>query len=81
MPLGDVFGAIVHLPCSWSRTARIALRRVYGGGWWPTLVPEALLLLVYGIMVGVAAAAFLTTSLSMTPSTCDDRTIESTHDP
>lgn len=40
-----------------------ALRRVYGGRWWPTVLREALVLMVYGILVGLSAAAVGTWSL------------------
>ena len=41
----------------------IALRRVYGGRWWTTVLREALVLMVYGILVGLGAAAVGTWSL------------------
>ena len=41
----------------------IALRRVYGGGWWPTGFRVAALLLVYSILIGVTLFAFAVVSI------------------
>ena len=63
-PLGDFFGTLVLV--SFLVQGAIALRRVYGGRIGPTLVREALLMLSYSMVVGVAAAALATLSLVMT---------------
>ncbi len=61
LPFGDWWGdtlvvaLVVH--------GAIALRRVYGGRWGPTVVREALVLVVYSVVVGVAAALVATSSL------------------
>ena len=42
-----------------------ALRTVYGGRWWPTVVRETLLLSVYGVIVGLSVAAVAMVALAL----------------
>jgi hypothetical protein len=43
----------------------IALRRVYGGRWWPTILREGLVFLMYGMMVSMALALTATLALAL----------------
>lgn len=63
VPLGDWFDRtlIVLLGVQ----GAIALRRVYGGRWWPTLAREATLLVAYGTAVTIAVAALAVASLAL----------------
>ncbi len=61
IPLGDAFGAIVLVLLVIH--GALALRRVYGGRRVSTLLREAVLLMAYGVTVGVALAALATVTL------------------
>ena len=61
LPLGDFFGTLVLV--IFLAQGAIALRRVYGGRIGPTLVREAVLMMVYSLFVGIASAALVTLSL------------------
>lgn len=63
IPMGDVLGSllvtvlVVH--------GAIALRRVYGGRWIPTVVREVLVLMTYVVVVGLSLAALATLSIAI----------------
>ncbi len=61
IPIGDFARALML--AAFFVHGTIALRRVYGGRLVPTLVREALVLILYGVTVGFAVAALATLSL------------------
>ena len=63
IPMGETIGALWVIVLV--AHGAIALRRVYGGRWVPTVLRELLLLLTYSVVVGLALALLATLTLAI----------------
>ena len=63
IPIGEWFAALMSM--AFVVHGAIALRRVCGGRWLPTVLREAVLLTVYGMAVGVSVAAVAIVGLAL----------------